>query len=143
MSKAVVLKTIRLISQLLDAIETLPREQLAKLLDGKARLILSVEDAQARKPKAPRKKRAAKLSASPMPPMRFPDLRKNFESAASREECKRLVAAAFTQKNDMLAFMRSFDWPAQKNDSKNRLCDLIVEMTAGNRIDSEIIRGGY
>ena len=73
----------------------------------------------------------------------FPELRDKFRAAKSVEECAVLVQNAFPNKEEMFDFAKHIHLPVQRKDGQKRIRDQIVNATAGSRLRSEIIRGGY
>ena len=125
-----------LLTEFKDAVARLSDEQLRKLLTGEATFRISVRD------KSPKR---ARPRAPDMVEIRedFPELRAKFRAAKTREECAVMVEYFLPEKVDMFAFAKYMHLGVQRKDGQKRIRDQIVDATAGSRIRSEIIRGGY
>ena len=116
------------------AAERITDEQLEKLLSGEARLSVTV-----------RVKASARNAEKPPMSMAeyredFDDVRRRLASAKTRDECAVLTGYILPEKEDLFAFAKFLRIPVQWGESRNRLREKIVEMTAGARIDADIIR---
>ena len=125
-----------LLKQFSEAVERLSDEQLHRLLTGEARLSISVRRNTERE-KRKRPPEMVELRED------FPELRAKFRAAKTREECAVMVEYALPEKADMFAFAKYMHLPVQRKDGQKRIRDKIVDATAGSRLRSEIIRGGY
>ena len=125
-----------LLAEFKEAVSRLSDEQLRKLLAGEATFRILVRDKSI--------KRALKRPPE-MVELRedFPELRAKFRAAKTREECAVMVEYALQEKADMFAFAKYMHLPVQRKDGQKRIRDQIVNATAGSRLRSEIIRGGY
>ena len=116
------------------AAERITDEQLEKLLSGEARLSVTVR----------MKKSALNKETPPMSMAEyredFDDVRRRLASAKTRDECAVLTGYILPEKEDLFAFAKFLRIPVQWGESRNRLREKIVEMTAGARIDADIIR---
>ena len=117
-----------------EAAERITDEQLQQLLSGDARLSVTV-----------RLKQSARNSQKPPISMAeyredFDDVRNRLASAKTRDECAILTGYILPEKEDLFAFAKFLHIPVQWGESRNRLREKIVEMTAGARIDADIIR---
>ena len=116
--------------------ERITDEQFEKLLSGEARLSMSIT-VRVKKP----------VPNSDMPPMSmaehredFDDVRNRLASVRTRDECAVLTEYILPEKEDLFAFAKFLRIPVQWGESRRRLREKIVEMTAGGRIDADIIR---
>ena len=123
------------LSECAKAAGRLTDEQIESLLSGDVRVSFAMRNG---KPSRKKMQRAAIEFRED-----FSDVRVRLKSASSREQCAYLVDYNFPEKLDLLAFAKFLRLPAQKKDGKARIRDMIVEATAGARLDSEAIRGGY
>ena len=125
-----------MLEQFSEAVGRLSDEQLRRLLTGEARLSVSVR----RNTEREKRKRAI---ATVEFRKDFPELRAKFRAAKSREECAVMVEYLLPNKEEMFAFAKYMHLPVQSKTGQKRIRDQIVDATAGSRIRSEIIRGGY
>ena len=120
--------------QFTRAAERITDEQLQKLLSGEARLSVAVRV----------KKSALNAETPPMSMAEyredFDDVRNRLASVKTRDECAVLTDYILPEKADLFAFAKFLRIPAQWGESRRRLREKIVEMTAGARIDADIIR---
>ena len=70
----------------------------------------------------------------------FNNVRNRLASAKTRKECAILTDGFLSERADLLAFAKFLHIPMQQGASRRRLREKIVEMTAGARIDADIIR---
>ena len=54
-----------------------------------------------------------------------------------------MVEYALPEKDDLFAFAKYMHLGVQRKDGQKRIRDKIVDATAGSRIRSDIIQGGY
>ena len=125
-----------LLKQFSEAVERLSDEQLRRLLTGEARLSVSVRRNTERQN---RKREIASVEFRED----FPELHEKFRTAKSVEECAVMVEYLLSNKEEMFAFAKYIHLSVQRKDSQKRIRDKIVDATAGARLRSEIIRGGY
>ena len=116
------------------AAERITDEQLQQLLSGDARLSVTVRLKQ-----SPRNSQKPRMSMAGYR-KDFDDVRRRLASAQTRDECADLTERTFPKRADLLAFAKFLHIPMQRGTSRNRLREKIVEMTAGARIDADIIR---
>ena len=126
----------QLLSEFAKAVEKLDDEQWHRLLSGEARLHISVRRDTARD------KRKHAIAAVEFRED-FPELRDKFRAAKSVEECAVMVEYLLPKKEEMFAFAKYLHLPVQRKTGQKRIRDQIVNATAGSRIRSEIIQGGY
>ena len=114
--------------------ERITDEQSQQLLSGEARLSITV-----------RVKKSARDAETP--PMSiaeycqdFNKVRERLISVKTRDECAVLTEYILPEKEDLFAFAKFLHIPVQWGESRRRLREKIVEMTAGARIDADIIR---
>lgn len=125
-----------LLRELAQAAGRITDEQWGRLLAGNARLHISVRRDVARDK---RKHAIATVQFRED----FPELRDKFRAAKSVEECAVMVEYLLPSKEEMFAFAKYLDLPVQRKEGQQRIRDKIVDATAGWRIRSEVIRGGY
>ena len=125
-----------LLNEFGEAVGRLSDEQLQKLLSGEMRLSVTVRSS------AP-KRNGKRLSAMIEFREDFPDLRVRLRAAKTREECAVMVEYALPEKDDLFAFAKYMHLGVQRKDGQKRIRDKIVDATAGSRIRSDIIQGGY
>ena len=111
-------------------------EQWHRVLAGEARLHISVRRDAARD-----KRRRAVATVEFRED--FPEMLEKFRHAKSVEECAVMVEYLLPTKAEMFAFAKYMHLPVQQKNGQKRIRDKIVDATAGSRIRSEIIRGGY
>ena len=114
--------------------ERITDEQLEKLLSGEARLSVTV-------------RMTISARNAEKPPMSMAEYREDFDdvrhrlaSVKTRDECAILTDYILPEKEDLFAFAKFLHIPVQWGESRRRLREKIVEMTAGARIDADIIR---
>ena len=125
-----------LLSELARAAGRITDEQMHRLLAGDAHLHLSVRR------NAKRQNRRREIASVEFRED-FPELHDKLRAAKSVEECAVMVEYLLPEKADMFAFAKYIHLPVQRKDGQKRIRDKIVDATAGSRIRSEIIRGGY
>ena len=119
---------------LMRAAERITDEQLQQLLSGEARLSVTV--------RVKKSSRDAETPPMSMAEYRedFDDVRNRLASVKTRDECAVLTEYILPEKEDLFAFAKFLRIPVQWGESRRRLREKIVEMTAGARIDADIIR---
>ena len=122
-----------LMNHLARAAERISDEQFQKLLSGEARLSVVVREKKSRATESPRPSMAECRE-------NFDDVRNRLASVKTRDECAVLTDYILPEKEDLFAFAKFLHIPVQWGESRNRLRGKIVEMTAGARIDADIIR---
>lgn len=125
-----------LLGQFAEAVGRLSDEQLHQLLRGDARLSVSVRRNNARR------KRRVEIAVVEFRED-FPELHDKFRAAKSVEECAVMVEYLLPEKAEMFAFAKYLHLPVQRKTGQKRIRDQIVDATAGSRLRSELIRGGY
>lgn len=128
-NKAALLK-----DQLARAAERITDEQMKQLLAGEARLSVTVRVKKSVLDRATPPKSMAEYCED------FDDVRRRLAAANTRDECAILTDYILPEKADLFAFAKFLRIPVQWGDSQSRMRAKIVEMTAGARIDADIIR---
>ncbi|WP_417746720.1 hypothetical protein [Rosistilla oblonga] len=119
---------MRLIAKELQA---LTDEEKASLLDGSARLRLSVED---RSPARSSNAKSPNLDA-------LNSVKQRLEVCETRDSATRLLEDEKLSKAGLQSLARMLDLPCQKSDTVDRLVEKIVEAVIGYKLRSKAIQG--
>ena len=116
-----------LLKHLAKAAEHLTDEEIADVVAGRRRLILTSEAV------------AGRAAATADAPPDFGNLIASLKSVETRDAAHKLIEDAALTRSQLTQLARALDLPTQGNDNVARIREKIVEMTIGFRLTSNAI----
>jgi hypothetical protein len=117
-----------LLKHLAKATERLTDDEIAEVVAGKRRIILTTEDATADRP-------TVRTGEQPD----FGDLIAGLQSAETRDAANRLIDETELTRTQLAQLAKSLDLPVHRGDDTARLREKIIETTIGFRLRSNAI----
>lgn len=125
---------IAILRQIVEGVQRLSDQDIEAVMDGRARLSISVEMAATSRPR--RAKGTAESKVEPSV------IREALASMTSREQGAQYLLTAAPTKTALQRVARCLDLPVQRGETVDRLREKIIEATIGYRLRSQAIRGG-